>query len=208
MTPAHPYHHGALRRAVLDAAVVAINEVGPAAVSLRDLARRAGVSHAAPAYHFGNKAGVLTAVAAEGHNLLADALTTAHERRGDFADVGVAYVRFAVDHRAHFEVMHRPELYDAADPDVVAARARTAHVLYAGVAAHSGGPEEPDVLVAGVAAWSLVHGFTSLWVQQALPPGLGDDLEAVARLVAKVLFSHESRSLTGRKERNDDSASA
>ena len=53
---ARPYHHGDLPRALLDAAVQAIAEVGPAAVSLRDLARRAGVSHAAPAYHFGDKA--------------------------------------------------------------------------------------------------------------------------------------------------------
>ena len=61
---ARPYHHGDLPRALLEAAVQAILEVGSAAVSLRDLARRAGVSHAAPAHHFGDKAGLLTAVAA------------------------------------------------------------------------------------------------------------------------------------------------
>src|SRR5215210_1552970 len=96
-----PYHHGDLRRALLDAAVEAIAADGPAAVSLRDLARRAGVSHAAPAHHFGDKAGLLTAVAAQGYQLLADTLTAARQRSGDFLEVGVAYVRFAVDHRAH-----------------------------------------------------------------------------------------------------------
>ena len=94
---ARPYHHGDLRRAVLDAAVAAIAESGPAALSLRDLARRAEVSHAAPAHHFGDKAGVLTALAAEGYALLGDALLETHDRTGDFLEVGVAYVRtFAV----------------------------------------------------------------------------------------------------------------
>ncbi len=82
MTTDRPYHHGDLRQAVLDAAVAAITEAGPAAVSLRELARRAGVSHAAPAHHFGDKAGLLTALAAEGYDLLADALHTAQKRSG------------------------------------------------------------------------------------------------------------------------------
>jgi AcrR family transcriptional regulator len=71
---ARPYHHGDLRRALIDAAVQAIAEVGPAAVSLRDLARRTGVSHAAPAHHFGDKAGLLSAVAADGFRCLAATL--------------------------------------------------------------------------------------------------------------------------------------
>jgi AcrR family transcriptional regulator len=119
MPTARPYHHGNLRWAVLAAAVEAITEVGPAGVSLRDLARRAGVSHAAPAHHFGDKAGLLTALAAEGYSLLADALEAAQHRTRDFLEVGVAYVRFAVEHRAHFEVMFRPDLYH---PDDLAVR--------------------------------------------------------------------------------------
>ena len=113
-----PYHHGDLRRAVLTAAVEAIDESGPAGISLRDLARRAGVSHAAPAHHFGDKAGLLTALAVEGYDMLADAVIAAHRRTGDLVETGVAYVRFAVDHRAHFEVMFRPDLYRADDPEV------------------------------------------------------------------------------------------
>src|SRR5918998_1426102 len=94
-----PYHHGNLRRAVLDAAITAIAESGPDALSLRQLATRIGVSHGAPAHHFGDRAGLLTAVAAEGYELLAEALTAAQRQAGDFLDVGVAYVRFAVEHR-------------------------------------------------------------------------------------------------------------
>ena len=69
-----PYHHGDLRRALLAAALDVIATDGPAALSLRDLARRAGVSHAAPAHHFRDRTGLLTAVAVEGYGMLADAL--------------------------------------------------------------------------------------------------------------------------------------
>ncbi|GAA4288836.1 TetR/AcrR family transcriptional regulator [Georgenia daeguensis] len=183
-----PYHHGDLRRAVLAAAVAAIPEVGPAGLSLRDLARRAGVSHAAPAHHFGDKAGLLTAVAVEGYELLAEALTDAQQRTDDFHEVGVAYVRFAVEHRAHFEVMFRPDLYHRDDPDLLVAQERTGAALYAGAGSVPTGQRGADVRVAGIAAWSLVHGFASLWLNGALPPDVGEDPEAAARAVAGMLF--------------------
>jgi AcrR family transcriptional regulator len=172
-----PYHHGHLRPALLAAAVEIIGEVGPAALSLREVARRAGVTHAAAAYHFGDKAGLLTAVAAEGYQLLGDALRAA-QSEGSFLDVGVAYVRFAVDHRAHFEVMYRPELYRPDDASVLRARAGTARLLYGG--------DNPGVqeLAAGVAAWSLVHGVATLWLNGNLPERLGHDPEQITRLVA------------------------
>lgn len=189
------YHHGDLRRALLAAAVDAVTESGPAALSLRDLARRAGVSHAAPTHHFGDKAGLLTALATEGYNLLAEALTAARAVTGSFLDVGVAYVRFAADRRAHFEVMFRPDLYHADDPDLVAARRRSGEALYGGVAelreAEAGsGPSEPepgDIRELGLAAWSLAHGFATLWASGALPADLADDPDAAARVVLRRL---------------------
>lgn len=188
MTTARRYHHGNLRQAMLAAAVEAITEVGPAGVSLRDLARRAGVSHAAPAHHFGDKAGLLTALAAEGYGLLADALEAAQQRSQDFLEVGVAYVRFAVDHRAHFEVMFRPDLYHPHDPAVLAARERATNALSGGISSLPSGRAGPDPRIAGVAAWSLVHGFATLWLNGALSPGLGDDPDTTARAVAAMLF--------------------
>jgi AcrR family transcriptional regulator len=183
-----PYHHGHLRQAILAAAVDALTESGPARLSLRELARRAGVSHAAPAHHFGDKAGLLTAVAAQGYTLLADALTATQQQTGDFLDVGVAYVRFAIDHRAHFEVMFRPDLYHADDPDVATARRRAADALYSGAGSVTATRRGPDVAVAGIAAWCLVHGFATLWLNHALPAGLNDDPQAAARAVAAMLF--------------------
>jgi AcrR family transcriptional regulator len=188
MPPTRPYHHGDLRQAVLTAAIAVLGESGPTQLSLRDLARRAGVSHAAPAHHFGDKAGLLTAVAAQGYQLLADTLTAARQRSADFLEVGVAYVRFAVDHRAHFEVMFRPDLYRPDDPEVATARQRAADALYGGVQSVAATGRGPDIPLAGVAAWSLVHGFATLWLNHALPPTLGDDPETAARAVAAILF--------------------
>jgi AcrR family transcriptional regulator len=184
---ARPYHHGDLRQALLDAAVQAILEVGPAAVSLRDLARRTGVSHAAPAHHFGDKAGLLTAVATDGFRRLAATLGEAYQATGNFLEVGVAYVRFAVTHRAHFEVMFRPELYHTDDPELVRARDAARALLYppAAEAANEGGADD---VRAAVAAWSLVHGLATLWLNQNLPPQLGDDPEQITREVAHYLF--------------------
>jgi len=182
---ARPYHHGDLRRVLLEAALQAIVEVGPAAVSLRDLARRAGVSHAAPAYHFGDKAGLLTAVAADGFERLAATLRDTYQATGNFLEVGVAYVRFAVTHRAHFEVMFRPELYRTDDPNFVRARDAARSLLYPPAAAAS---PDGDQVRAAVAAWSLVHGLATLWLNHNLPPQLGGDPEQITREVAHYLF--------------------
>jgi AcrR family transcriptional regulator len=163
-----PYHHGALRRAVLDAALEVLATEGPEALRLRDLARRLGVSHAAPAHHFGDRSGLLTAIAAEGFELLADAL----EAEGDLLAQGVAYVRFGTERRAHFEVMFRPDLHRTDDPDLRRARDRAGAALRAG----TGGDR-----LTGVAAWSLAHGFATLWNAGNLPVELGVDPSAAAR---------------------------
>jgi AcrR family transcriptional regulator len=183
-----PYHHGDLRKTVLDAAVELVTESGPAAVSLRDLARRAGVSHAAPAHHFGDKAGLLTAVAADGFRRLAATLRETYEATGSFLELGVAYVRFAVTHRAHFEVMFRPELYHTDDPELIQAREQARSLLYPPAAEAATSPNGADAVRAGVAAWSLVHGLATLWLNQNLPPELGEDPEQIAREVAHYLF--------------------
>src|SRR6202007_2821851 len=148
--PARPYHHGDLRPALLRAAVEVIGQSGPAAMSLREVARRAGVSHAAAAYHFGDKAGLLTAVAAQGYRMLTEELRSARDARSGFLEVGVAYVRFAVSHRAHFEVMYRPELYHRDDAELGRAREAAATLLY------GTGEITRERMAYGVAAWSIV----------------------------------------------------
>jgi AcrR family transcriptional regulator len=150
-------------------------------MSLREVARRAGVSHTAAAYHFGDKAGLLTAVAAQGYRMLARDLQDARDADCGFLEMGVAYVRFAISHRAHFEVMYRPELYRPDDAEVRQARAGTAVLLY--------GTPSPTAaqLAAGAAAWSLVHGLVTLWLNGNLPAQLGSDPEEITRLIAPYL---------------------
>ena len=184
------YHHGDLRRALLSAAVEAIGEAGPAALSLRDLARRAGVSHAAPTHHFGDKAGLLTALATDGFRLLAGELTRAAQETGSILEIGVAYLRFAVENRAHFEVMFRPELYHQDDPELVAASQQANAALQAGVAALPDAPSGREGRLTGLAAWSIVHGFATLWLAGTLPTDvLGTDPEEAGRSVIHRLFA-------------------
>ncbi|GAA4428502.1 hypothetical protein GCM10023148_32580 [Actinokineospora soli] len=119
-------------------------------------------------------------MAAEGYTLFADALEAAP---GGFAELGVAYVRFAITHRAHFEVMFRPELYRADDPEVAAARARATDVLTRGARTVS-----PDADGAtAVAAWSAAHGFAHLWLSGALTHD--GDPETLARTAFRAMFT-------------------
>jgi AcrR family transcriptional regulator len=177
------YHHGNLRRALLDAAADVIAAQGLGALSLRDLAGRAGVSHGAPAHHFGDKTGLLTALAAEGYRLLGEALTEA-SAAGDFLEAGLSYVRFAVAHPAHFQVMFSPQLYRADDPDVVDARARTDAQLYGTAPERPGVAGPRDVAIAG---WCLVHGVATLWLAGNLRDTADDPIE-LARRVAVSAF--------------------
>ncbi|WP_030155391.1 TetR/AcrR family transcriptional regulator [Glycomyces sp. NRRL B-16210] len=180
------YHHGDLRRALIDAAVEAVGEAGPSALSLRAVAKRAGVSHAAPAHHFGDKAGLLTAVAAEGFDRFADALDLAWKDTGDFIDVGAAYVRFAIDHRPYFETMFRPELLHGDDPELRRASDRAAAALHRGSGVPEPG-ESPGFNAGALASWSLVHGFAELLMAGNFPPAVRADPEAALREVARHL---------------------
>ncbi|MFJ4602917.1 TetR/AcrR family transcriptional regulator [Streptomyces griseoluteus] len=179
------YHHGDLRRTVLSAALDVIAAEGPGALSLRDLARRAGVSHAAPAHHFKDRTGLLTAIAAEGFGLLADALREAPGLR----EAGVRYVRFAREHPAHFQVMFSPELLRAEDLELTTARALAGEALTRAVATVDPGDRGPDARLAGMAAWSLAHGYATLLLGHNLDHQLGqEDPEDTFRALTAMLF--------------------
>ncbi|MFJ8055084.1 TetR/AcrR family transcriptional regulator [Streptomyces sp. NPDC096142] len=180
-----PYHHGDLRRAILTAALDVIAVDGPSALSLRDLARRAGVSHAAPAHHFKDRTGLLTAIAAEGFGLLAGAIGEA----ADLKDAGVRYVRFAREHPAHFQVMFAPELLRDGDLELTTARALAADALSHAVSAVPREGRGSDARLAGVAAWSLAHGFATLLLGHNLDGAVSEqDPEEVFRALASMLF--------------------
>jgi AcrR family transcriptional regulator len=174
---AKPYHHGNLAAVAVAAAEEEIARHGIAAASLRRVAERAGVSHTAVGKRFGDKAGLLAAVATEGYRLLGEHLAGAGT---DMAALGRAYVEFAQRRPALFAVMFQPTVYRADDPGVVAARARTTRMLQAGVGQRDG------AVTADVAlgAWAFVHGIASLVAGGAIE---GDAVEVYDR-VSVALF--------------------
>ncbi|CDO90956.1 transcriptional regulator [Mycobacterium triplex] len=180
------YHHGDLRAVILSEAALLVAERGADGLSLRELARAAGVSHAAPAHHFVDRRGLFTALAAQGFALLAEALTNA---RGHFADAALAYVRFAIDHPGHYRVMFDRSLLDAADPELAAAEAAAGAELSRGVATLRDAHARADPAGAQLAAWSLVHGFSTLWLNDAVNAAVkrADPMETVLR-IATMLF--------------------
>ncbi len=180
-----PYHHGDLRRTLIEAAVDRIEQEGPSNLSLRGIARAAGVSHAAPAHHFGDKTGLFTAVAAEGFTLLAARTTPLVDQPDALLQTGVVYVLFAVEHRGYFEVMFRPDLHRADDPELAAARDKSFDVLYRAARRGAGLAEDQDVTGLVVAAWSVVHGFATLYLADNFRDQLPDDLDLATVVVAE-----------------------
>lgn len=179
------YHHGNLRGEMLRFAEEGIAEHGPAALSLREVARRAGVSHSAATHHFGDKAGLLTALATDGLTDLAARLEAA--RPAGFLEVGVAYVRFSADRPGAFAVMFDRDLVHPEDPMLTAARAEAGRALHGEVATIL--PSEADVATGAIAAWALVHGLAALIRGRMIPPGLPSDPEDLTRAVAVHLAS-------------------
>jgi AcrR family transcriptional regulator len=188
------YHHGDLRATLLDAVRAIIREKGVGFVSIREVARRARVSHAAPAHHFGSKAGLLTAFAVQGYERLALVVRQHIEEAGAvtppdvLAVMGQAYVRFAVDNPEHFGIMypgnelqHRSLAYRRATDgcygplmDVIA-RAGEEGYLSA----------DRDTVAA--AAWSLVHGLASLWLSGRIQARTGArDAATLARTTTRL----------------------
>ncbi|GAA3487116.1 MULTISPECIES: TetR/AcrR family transcriptional regulator [Streptomyces] len=179
------YHHGDLRRAVLSAALEVIASEGVAAVSLRDLARRARVSHAAPAHHFKDKAGLLTAIAVEGFGLLAAAVgAVPADAPHRLRELGAAYVEFALAHPAHFEVMFQPRLLHADAPELIAAKERAYAVLRTDVENFPDARRTPDARRAALSAWSLAHGFATLRLSGSAPELDADPAATFRSLVA------------------------
>jgi AcrR family transcriptional regulator len=177
------YHHGDLRAVILAEAARLVAERGADRISLRELAREAGVSHAAPAHHFTDRRGLFTALAAQGFRLLADALTAARPR---FIDAAKAYVRFVIDHPGHYDVMFDKSLLDGTDPELVAAEQVAATELALGVSSLDDPKAAADPEAAKLAAWSLVHGFSQLWRNGAV--NSDDDPMAIAERIGLMLF--------------------
>jgi len=189
-----------LRERILEASVALVAEKGVRAVSFREVARRAGVSHQAPYHHFGNHQGILRAIAKQGFGQLADAMARAAEARPDpldaLAAAGRAYVGFARHHPGHLRVMFDSALVELQHhDDPVEEAERTWSTLHGlAVAAHAAGyGKAMDADALAHLCWSTVHGLATLLVEGVLtskapdgdPGTLVDDvLDGLARSLA------------------------
>lgn len=189
------YHHGDLRAALIAAAETVIAERGVDGFSLREAARRAGVSPAAPGHHFGDARGLLTAVATAAFTELGDVLAAAAaiagDRRTRLEAQGTAYIGFAIAYPAAFDLMWRRAVVDAADPDFAAAGRRAFAMLDAVVRAGEPPVADPldPALAPTVAAWSIVHGFAKLVVEDVFSSDPATRQRAAAALLPGVLAS-------------------
>lgn len=190
------YHHGDLRRALLDTAVKAIARHGVDSLSLRELAARAGVSPGAPYHHFASRDELLSSIAEEGFQRLEARLIAARDAAPDDAGarleaLGLAYVTFAVSSPGYFRVMFHGAAKSSGPRE---AGLRAFHLLRdAIIACQEAGPAPKGELTALVLlAWSAVHGFATLWVDRALPfEGLEPERLApeIGRLIASMFLS-------------------
>jgi AcrR family transcriptional regulator len=182
--PRRPYHHGNLRRALLDEALATIRADGVDGLTLRQIGTRLGVSRTALYRHFADKRALLTAVATEGFRLLREQLLSAWNDGGRgpaaFTSMGGAYVRFAVASPAHYRVMfgrfvdppaHDPALAEEAEGafqalvDALAALQRDTVV------------RGDDTVLMARHVWALVHGIAMLGIDGRLPePGAVEEL--------------------------------
>ncbi len=162
------YHHGDLPNALKAAAAEVIVERGPAGFSLREVARRAGVSHAAPAHHFGDTTGLLTALAIEAFELLDRAMSEAAVEASDPADrlarIGQAYVEVGVTNPAHMAVVFRPDLIDTDSEDYLVWGERAyGHLVAALEAVSEAFNPDLDIDAAAQLCWSMVQGLVVLY---------------------------------------------
>lgn len=163
------YHHGDLRHALIRATDDILAEEGLEGFSLRKAARRAGVSPAAPAHHFGSAAGLLTEVAILAYEELARHLDvdTPHEKPFLRLKAQAAgYVRFALDYPGRFHLMFRNDLLEPDHPQRTEAAEKAWYLLAGTIQAMLsrpvGGPLDPRSHATVIAAWSTVHGFAHL----------------------------------------------
>lgn len=173
--PRRSYHHGNLREALLQGALRVIAELGPAAFTLREVARRAGVSHNAPYRHFRDKDALLAAVAAQGFRELTGAMREAGERQSKALDrlkqSGLAYVAFAIRRPEHFTVMFDSPVIACKDPEYLQASQEAFNTLvnYIRICQDQGQLPAGNTLERALYAWSLVHGIGKLAVAGRFP---------------------------------------
>jgi AcrR family transcriptional regulator len=169
------YHHGDLRRTLISTALAMVQEEDVAALTLREVARRAGVTHSAPYHHFPTKNHLLAAIAEDGFRELYTKQLQAVARAGTdpvkrLQALGTTYVEFAVENTGYFRVMFRSNTGGWVEFPSVLEASSLGFVLLTTTAeeARKAGNLGVDLMEFTLAAWSVVHGLSTLWVDGPL----------------------------------------
>lgn len=185
------YHHGDLKNALIKAGIEILAKEGVAALSLRKVALRAGVSHAAPYAHFADKQALVAAISTEGYRRLCEKLEAAiRQYDGDPArqlvEAAWAYARFALDDPAHFKITLSGVVEKEKDYPAFVEMSQKSFTLVMDVVKSC---QEAGVLETGptdamaVSVWSLVHGFVSLLLESQISHTLLERMTAREMLV-------------------------
>ena len=189
----HAYHHGDLRAALVEEAAAMISEGGAASVTMRAIGGRLGVSRAAPYRHFPDKTALLIAVAVQGFERLRGRLESiaadSPSRLDRLLRMGEEYVRFALEHPAHYRLMWGKEAIARQDePELREAAGALLQHLVGVIESHqkSGeiGPGDPRARA--YVAWSAVHGLASLLIEGQIDPKV--DVEGLLRQTTETLL--------------------
>lgn len=196
------YHHGDLRQALVDMVLAMVAERGDAAeVTLREVARRVGVSHNAPYRHFEDKEALLAAVATEGFQRLSDDLRAARAGVADaeerFVRTGLAYLAFARQRRGYLAVMHGPDVAKGRTAALQKAANDTFQILK-DVALDAGEVDVAEARRLGAVAWSFLYGTAMLTNNRQIPPTVSATPERLAELGLRHLFQSFRRAARAR----------
>ncbi len=197
--PAKPYHHGDLRRALLDEAVRTIQTEGVEHLTLRTVGARLGVSRSALYRHFADKQSLLATVAKEGFSKLRQALADAWEENGHgrvgFEAMHRAYVQFGVAHPSHYRVMFGGFIESAAKDDHFASEAKSAFQVLVDALVeqqNAGDIRRDDPVLMARFVWAAVHGTAMLFINGQLPESA--QREALEPYVAERIYAAIRRS--------------
>jgi len=194
MTVTKPISKDDVRTSILDASLALMNEGGLGALSMREVARRAGVSHQAPYHYFADREAILAELAGDGFDRLYDYMVSAiglarNSRTDKNRAMGEAYIRFALNNPEIFRLMFRVEMVDLSNyPDAKQKADKCFQLVADTLGAHNSDDKTDPDLVPVIAAWSAAHGLATLMLEGKLGAAFGDTLdqreEAAKRILA------------------------
>ena len=206
MSEKKTYHHGDLRKKLLETALEIISEHGLEKISMRGLGRRLGVSRTAPYRHFSDKSALLCAIAEQGYKRLTAAMNYPNQQLSDdpltrLKNTGIAYVEFAVSNPVHYRIMFGNEILESKrTPELVKSAETTFNELLNAVkVCRNEGVVKPfDPYIVANTLWSMTHGISTLLIDgqiQAVnafkgPPAMLQAVSDPERVDVKQIFEH------------------